>query len=80
MKTQINTAVEFVVSYSNGSQEQRFETYAEAVAALKAEGCEVVGHDGDLEGGGDRTLAWRTEADSIDDDGARTYARISGRY
>lgn len=34
------------------------------------------GHDGDLSDGGDRTLVWACEADSIDDDGARAVATI----
>lgn len=36
----------------------------------------VIGHDGDLSGGGDRTLVWETEADSVDDAGAYAVASI----
>ncbi len=35
-----------------------------------------IGHDGDLSEGGDRTLAWANEADSINDDGKNAIASI----
>lgn len=62
--------------YSDGRVETH-GTYAEAVAAFAAEheGCEI-GHDGDLQDGGERTLCWASEEDSIDDDGARATASI----
>jgi len=34
------------------------------------------GHDGDLSDGGDRTLVWASEADSVDDDGQLAVASI----
>jgi len=63
------------ITYSNGRTET-VETYAEALEVLAAADCEVIGHDGDLGNGGDRTLAWMTEEDAEDDDGARSYASI----
>ena len=36
-----------------------------------------IGHSGDLEDGGDRTIAWETEEDSINDDGANSIASIT---
>ena len=77
--TQISSAIEFVVRYSNG-RELRVDTYPEAVALLRAAGCEVTAHDGDLESGGERTFAWLTETDATDDEVSRVYANISGRY
>jgi len=75
--TQISAATEFLIRFSNGGRETRVDTYPEAIALLRADGCAEIGHSGDLESGGDRTLAWLTEADSVDDDGARAYASIS---
>jgi hypothetical protein len=63
-----------VVSWADG-REERCETYAEALECVDAE-CGVVGHDGDLTDGGDRTLCWATESDSVDDAGARAVASI----
>ena len=79
--TQISSALEFVVRFSNGD-EQRVDTYPEAVALLRAAGCEVTAHDGDLESGGGCTFGWLTEADAVADadDVSRVYANISGRY
>ena len=64
------------IARSNGTSAGAGLTYEEALAALRAEGCTEVGHDGDLRGGGDRTLAWLTAEDARDDDGARAYASI----
>lgn len=66
----------FTITYSNGRTESH-DTYAEALAAvaLEYEEC-AAGHDGDLTSGGDRTLVWACEADSVDDDGARAVASI----
>ena len=77
--TQISSALEFVVRFAHGN-EQRVDTYPESVALLRAAGCEVIGHDGDLESGGERTFAWLTETDATDDEVSRVYANISGRY
>ena len=63
------------INYSNGRTET-VETYAEALEVLEEAGCEVIGHDGDLDNGGDSTLAWMTEEDAEDDAGARSYASI----
>lgn len=61
----------------NGGRKTTHETYADARAAIEAEYPEAeIGHDGDLLSGGDRTLAWRTEEESVDDPGARAVAEI----
>lgn len=64
----------FAVRFANGRTVEA-STYEEALAILDE--CEVIGHDGDLTDGGDRTLAWMTEADSTDDDGALAHASIT---
>lgn len=74
----------YVIQLTNGttipaqhSARAPFSTYQEALAACKAEWPEAeIGHDGDLTGGGDRTLVWSCEADSIDDDGGNAVASI----
>lgn len=79
MKAQISSAVEFVIRFAAGG-EARVETYSEAIELLRARGCQEIGHTGDLEDGGDRTLAWLTAADAQNDDGARSFAAVTGRY
>lgn len=66
-----------IVTYTDGSSDDRYESYADAIAALEAshEDC-VAEHDGDLMDGGDRTLVWADEPSSIDDDGANAVASI----
>jgi hypothetical protein len=56
----------------------RHDSYTDALETCEAEWGEDVeiGHDGDLTDGGDRTLVWRDEASSIDDDGAHAVASI----
>ena len=69
------------ISYTNGATAETHETYEAAVASLRAEfgAAAVIGHDGDLQGFGDRTLCWESEDDAQDDDGARAVASISRR-
>jgi hypothetical protein len=60
----------FEIRWSNGRIEQH-ETYEAAKDAVWAECPEAeIGHDGDLDSGGDRTLCWADEGSSVDDDGA----------
>jgi predicted NUDIX family NTP pyrophosphohydrolase len=68
----------FVISYANGYPERSYDTYEEAQAAVRAEfGDDVaIGHDGDLDGFGDRTLFWASEEDAENDDGARALGDI----
>lgn len=65
----------YEVSFTNGSRPEHFDTYQDALDWVSSR-YEEVGHDGDLSGGGDRTLFWDTEEDSIDDDGARAAGSI----
>lgn len=65
------------VVYADGRTVGGFET---TQACLDAIGRHYpnywAGHDGDLSEGGDRTLVWATEDDSLDDDGERAIASI----
>ena len=52
-------------------------THESACAAILAEWPEAeIGHDGDLTDSGDRTLAWASQDDAIDDDGSSAVASI----
>lgn len=68
----------YTIRYTNGTVDAGYDTYASAVEAVHyAVGpCAVVGHDGDIRGGGERTLCWSCERDAIDDDGARAVCSI----
>lgn len=65
------------IDYASGREPSSVATYDDAVCLLADQWPELaVGHDGDLQSGGDRTLVWACEEDSIDDDGARAVATI----
>ena len=52
-------------------------TYGEAVRIIREEYPDAaIGHAGDLEDGGDRTIAWRSAEDAEGDSGARSIAAI----
>lgn len=67
-------------TYSIHHSDGRVETFASLRAAEGAARAKwpdgEMGHDGDLRDGGDRTLIWASEEDSVDDDGARAVASI----
>lgn len=66
----------YKISYTDG-REDSAETYDAAKAIIVGEYPDAeIGHDGDLEGFGDRTLCWASEEDSVDDDGANAVASI----
>lgn len=66
-----------IVTYTDLSSEDSYESYADAIAALESAYADCVAeHDGDLTDGGDRTLVWADEASSLDDDGANAVASI----
>lgn len=60
----------YTISYADGSQSEPHDTYTRAVASIRAEfGANVViGHSGDLQDGGDRTLFW-SDGRTADNDG-----------
>ncbi len=69
--------MEFEIRYSNGRKVGGYDSYPDAIVAVLAEYPDAeIGHDGDLRDDGERTLCWASEADSIDDDGARAVAAI----
>ena len=66
----------YAISYADGTSTLAI-SYETAVAAIKADyPAAVVGHDGDLSDGGDRTLCWADETDAANDDGANAIASI----
>jgi len=67
----------YEISYSNGQPKVTTETYDEAIGILQSEYPDLeYGHDGDLSDGGDRTLAWACEEDSVNDAGQNAVASI----
>jgi len=67
----------YEIKWSNGQSETGIESYEAAKDAVTARHPDAeIGHDGDLSDGGERTLCWATEEDSVDDDGARAVASI----
>ena len=67
----------YEIKYSNGRVDIGFGSYDEAITAFAAEHEEgVLGHDGDLSSGGDRTLCWASAEEADGDDGARAVASI----
>jgi len=67
----------YTISYSDGRTDHGYESEEVAREAVRTRYPEAeIGHDGDLADGGDRTLCWATEEDSVDDDGARAVASI----
>jgi len=67
----------YEISYTDGRPSVECESYDAAKEIITAEWSDAeIGHDGDLDGGGDRTLCWADEDSSIDDDGANAVASI----
>ena len=66
----------YEISYANGNSTLA-STYKVAIAAIKADyPLAVIGHDGDLSDGGDRTFCWPDDAAAVNDDGANAIATI----
>ena len=66
----------YCINYSNGNSDTA-NTLKTAIAAIKADyPSAVIGHDGDLSDGGDRTLCWANETDAAKDDGGNAIASI----
>jgi hypothetical protein len=65
------------IHYATGEVSKAYETTQECLDALEGAYPNYwAGHDGDLADGGDRTLVWRNEAESENDDGANAVASI----
>lgn len=66
------TTSKYRISYADGSPSDSTATYEEAHNIIRAAYPDAAfAHDGN------RTLYWPSEADSIDDDGARAVASIT---
>jgi hypothetical protein len=67
----------YCVTYPNGDAPDYCDTYDEAVTIVEAQWEDAeIGHDGDLNDGGDRTLCWADEESSVNDSGAKSVACI----
>ena len=69
----------YEISFANGDKPALYTTYEDACGILhEIYGDDIViGHDGDLSKGGDRTLVWENEKDSENDDGKNAVAYIA---
>jgi hypothetical protein len=66
----------YEISYADGTSTLA-STLKVAIAAIKADyPSAVIGHDGDLSDGGDRTLCWANADDAANDDGGNAVASI----
>jgi len=71
----------YAIKHSHGQTETGFETYEAACDAVRSVYSEAeIGHAGDISEGGERTLCWSCEEDSIDDDGLRACCTITVRH
>ena len=67
----------FEVKFTNGVTDT-FETLDAAKASVHLLYPDAeIGHDGDLDDYGDRTLCWENEQDSVNDDGQKAVASIT---
>ena len=62
----------FTIKFSNGASDESFETQEQAEAHL----ANVLTEGYELEYFEDRALFWASEADSVDDDGAKALGSI----
>ena len=69
----------YEISFANGDKPALYTTYEDACGILQELYGDdiVIGHDGDLSTGGDRTLVWLNEKDSENDDGKNAVAYIA---
>ena len=64
--------------YVGGGNTIDFRTIRAAKAFVRKTWPEaVIGHDGDLDDGGDRTFCWADDAVAVNDDGANAIASIT---
>jgi|LakMenEpi03Aug12_release.lakeMendotaPanAssembly.Ray.scaffolds.fasta_scaffold3270924_2 hypothetical protein len=67
----------YKIAYANG-QTDTANTYKAAIAAIRAEHPDAaIGHEHDLNDGGDRTLAWADGVEADSDDGENAIAVIT---
>ena len=69
----------YEIRFANGDKPALYTTYEDACEVLQELYGEdiVIGHDGDLSTGGDRTLVWENEKDSENDSGKNSIASIA---
>ena len=69
----------YEIRFANGDKPALYTTYEDACEVLQELYGEdiVIGHDGDLSNGGDRTLVWENEKDSENDSGKNSIASIA---
>lgn len=71
----------YAVKHSHGVTNAGFATYDDAIAAVReVYGDCAIGHSGDIEDGGERTLVWSDEDAARDDDGSRAVCSITKRH
>jgi hypothetical protein len=71
----------FAIKHSHGQTDTGYETYEDALEAVKSVyRSAVVGHSGDIADGGERTLVWASEELAADDDGSRACCEIRRRH
>lgn len=72
----------FTIKHFTGQTETGIDTYEDAVAKVReAYGDDVeIGHSGDINDFGDRTLCWQTDVPEADRDGSRACCSIVKVY
>src|ERR1044071_3502385 len=75
------TQTTYAIKHSHGTTETGFETYEDAVAAVRSvyRSAEI-GHSGDIEDGGESTLVWADAETAKDADESRACASIVKRH
>lgn len=70
----------FQINHSHGVTERAVDTYEEAVAKVReVYGADVeIGHSGDINDFGTRTLCWQSDVPEADRDGSRACCVITG--
>lgn len=67
----------FEIDFENGDTKVCVDTLADAEAYILRRWPDAeIGHDGDLSEGGDRTLFWECEEDSVNDAGYKALGSI----
>ena len=77
----MSDVIGYEVAWAHTSATETYETYEDAQAAVTAVHPDAaIGHDGDIDGGGERTLCWVDEETSRDDDGVRACCSIWAQH
>ena len=77
----MTTSTTYAIKHSHGVTETGFETYEDAVVAVRSVyRTAAIGHSGDIKDGGARTLVWVDEETAVNADGSRACAVIVKRH